>query len=42
MNDTSERISALKIDRSTATPTGGSWRWSLLVPAVLVVVLLTW
>jgi multidrug efflux pump subunit AcrA (membrane-fusion protein) len=42
MNDTSERISALKIDRSTAAPSGGGFRWSLLVPAVLIVVVLGW
>lgn len=42
MNDTSERISALKIDRDTATPSGGGFRWSLLVPAVLIVVFLGW
>ena len=42
MNDTSDRISALKIDRSTATPSGGGFRWSLLVPAVLIVIVLGW
>jgi multidrug efflux pump subunit AcrA (membrane-fusion protein) len=42
MNETSERISALKIDRSTATPSGGGFRWSLLVPAVLIVIALGW
>ena len=42
MNDTSERISALKIDRSAATPSGGGFRWSLLVPAVLIAVVLGW
>ncbi len=33
MSDTSERIGALKIDRATATPSGGGRRW-LLVPAL--------
>jgi len=42
MNDTSDRISALKIDRDAATPSGGGFRWSLLVPAVLIVVILGW
>jgi RND family efflux transporter MFP subunit len=42
MNDTSERISALKIDRSAAASTGGGFRWSLLVPAVLIVAVLGW
>lgn len=42
MNETSERISALKIDRSTATPSGGGFRWSLVIPAVVIVIALGW
>lgn len=42
MSDTSDRINALKIDRSAATPSGGGYRWSLLLPAVLIVLALGW
>ncbi len=42
MNETSERISALKIDRSAPAPSGGGFRWSLLVPAILIAVVLGW
>lgn len=42
MNQTSERISALKIDRSAAAPSGGGARWWLLVPSLLIVVALGW
>ncbi|MDJ0904438.1 MAG: efflux RND transporter periplasmic adaptor subunit [Woeseiaceae bacterium] len=41
MNDKSERISALKIDREAATPSG-STRWWLLVPSVVIVMVLGW
>ena len=41
MNETSDRISALKIDREAATP-GGSGRLWLLVPAVIIVVTAWW
>jgi RND family efflux transporter MFP subunit len=42
VNETSDRISALKIDRSTATPSGGGFRWSLVIPAIIIVVALGW
>ena len=41
MNDKSDRISALKIDREAATATGGGRIW-LLLPAVLIVVAIGW
>ncbi|MDJ0813326.1 MAG: efflux RND transporter periplasmic adaptor subunit [Woeseiaceae bacterium] len=41
MNDKSDRISALKIDRETATPQGGT-QWWLLLPALVIVVALGW
>lgn len=41
MSDPSDRISKLRIDREAATASGGI-RWSLLVPALLIVVLLGW
>ena len=41
MADASDRISALKIDRETATAGSGSRLW-LLVPSVIVVLLLGW
>ena len=41
MSDTSDRISALKIDRTAAAP-GGGGRLRLLLPAVLIVLLLGW
>lgn len=41
MNDKSDRISALKIDREAATASGGGRLW-LLVPSVLIVVALAW
>ncbi|MDH3350959.1 MAG: efflux RND transporter periplasmic adaptor subunit [Gammaproteobacteria bacterium] len=41
MNDTSDRIHALKIDREAATP-GGSGRLWLLAPAAVIVVVLGW
>ena len=41
MNDKSDRISALKIDRDAATPQGGT-RWWLLVPAAILVIVLGW
>jgi RND family efflux transporter MFP subunit len=41
MGDTSDRISALKIDRTAATPAGGGKLW-LLIPSVLIVVALGW
>ena len=41
MNDTADRISALKIDREAATP-GGSGRLWLLVPATLIVLFAAW
>ena len=41
MNDKTDRISALKIDRASATPQG-STRWWLLVPAAVIVVAVGW
>jgi len=41
MTDTSDRIKALKIDRSVATPSGSGRLW-LLVPAALIVLLAGW
>ena len=41
VNDKSDRINALKIDRAAATPQGGT-RWWLLVPAVAVVIAVGW
>jgi RND family efflux transporter MFP subunit len=41
MSDTSDRISALKIDRTAATPAGGGRLW-LLIPSVLIVLVLGW
>jgi RND family efflux transporter MFP subunit len=41
MNDTSDRIRALKIDRAAATPSGSGRLW-LLAPAVVVVLVLGW
>jgi RND family efflux transporter MFP subunit len=41
MNDTSDRINALKIDRTAATPTGGGRLW-LLIPSALIVLALGW
>jgi len=41
MNDTSDRIQALKIDRTAATPNGSGRLW-LLVPAALIVLFLGW
>ena len=41
MNKTSERISALKIDREAAAPSGGSRLW-LLIPSAIIVVALGW
>jgi RND family efflux transporter MFP subunit len=41
MNDKSDRISALKIDRSAATSSGGGRLW-LLIPSALIVLALGW
>lgn len=41
MSDTSDRISALKIDRAAATPAGGGRLW-LLIPSALIVLALGW
>ena len=41
MSDTSDRISALKIDRTAATPAGGGRLW-LLIPSALIVLALGW
>ena len=41
MNDTSDRINKLKIDREAATASRGI-HWSLLVPAILIVVVIGW
>ncbi len=41
MSDTSDRINALKIDRTAATPAGGGRLW-LLVPSALIVLTLGW
>jgi RND family efflux transporter MFP subunit len=41
MNDTSDRINALKIDRGAAAPQGPA-RWWLLVPSVVLVAALGW
>jgi len=41
MSDTSDRISALKIDREAATPGGFGRQW-LLVPAVIIVLFTGW
>ena len=41
MNDTSERISALKIDREAAAPKNGGRLW-LFVPSVILVLVLGW
>ena len=41
MNDTADRISALKIDREAATPSGSGRLW-LLVPATLIVAFVAW
>jgi multidrug efflux pump subunit AcrA (membrane-fusion protein) len=41
MSDTSDRISALKIDRSAATSSGGGRLW-LFIPSALIVLALGW
>lgn len=41
MSDTSDRINALKIDRTAATPAGGGRLW-LLIPSALIVLALGW
>jgi len=41
MSDTSDRISALKIDRTAATPASGGRLW-LLIPSALIVLALGW
>jgi len=41
MSDTSDRISALKIDRTAATPAGSGRLW-LLIPSALIVLALGW
>jgi RND family efflux transporter MFP subunit len=41
MSDTSDRISALKIDRTAATPAGAGRLW-LLIPSALIVLALGW
>ena len=41
MNDTADRISALKIDREAASPRSGGRVW-LLVPATIIVAALAW
>ena len=41
MNDKTDRISALKIDRASATPQGAT-RWWLFVPAALIVIAAGW
>lgn len=42
MADQSNRISQLKIDRSTPVASGRSWLWPGLIAAVVVVALLSW
>ena len=42
MADQSNRISQLKIDRSTPAASGRSWLWPGLIAAVVVVALLSW
>jgi hypothetical protein len=39
MNDTSDRIGALKIDHTAATPTAGGQLWLLIPSAVIVLAL---
>ena len=41
MNEKSDRISALKIDRDAAAPQGAT-RWWLLVPSVIIVIAVGW
>jgi RND family efflux transporter MFP subunit len=41
VNDKSDRINALKIDREAATPQGGS-RWWLIVPSIVIVIAVGW
>ncbi|MBT8084206.1 MAG: efflux RND transporter periplasmic adaptor subunit [Woeseia sp.] len=42
MAEPADRLSELKIDRATQTPSGGGWRWAVAFLALIVVAVVAW